>query len=93
MKADYLLENGVVVLPCKVGDTMFYAHRIFEEVLEAKLVSIEINSKKDSKVWATIEYISPYTEKQILKANLDVLLNVRLFLTKEEAERALKDQL
>lgn len=39
--ADHLLQNGVVVLPCNVGDTVYYAK--YDEALKATIVSVELN--------------------------------------------------
>ena len=29
--ADYLLDNGVIVLPCKVGQTVYFVHKAWDE--------------------------------------------------------------
>lgn len=38
--ADYLLENGVIVPPCKVGDVVYCLVDCFKEPMEAKIYSI-----------------------------------------------------
>ena len=39
---DYLLKNGVVVPPCKVGDTVYQVDTLFEEIIIAELKVIEL---------------------------------------------------
>lgn len=88
--ADYLLDNGVVVMLCKVGDTVYLANPVYGEVLEATVISVEFNYYTDPKEWITIEYISPYTGKQTYKSRIDLMFGKTAFLTKEEAEKHLK---
>ena len=83
--ADYLLENGVVVLPCKVGDTVY-----------------EICERRRSGKWqkAIVERVVHGIEigiDKILTARCGTTAYVYLsrlgktvFLTREEAETALK---
>lgn len=83
--ADYLLENGVVVLPCKVGDTVY-----------------EICERRRSGKWqkAIVERVVHGIEigiDKILTARCGTTTYVYLsrlgetvFLTREEAEKALK---
>lgn len=87
---DYLLENGVIVPPCKAGDTLFFADAIFGEVLKAKVIVIEINYFTEPQLWLTIEYNSPYTGTQEYKSRIDLMIGKTVFLTKEEAEKALE---
>lgn len=67
--ADYLLENGVVVLPCKVGDTVYQrdnAGQIYESTVKNIIYDTDGIAFDERAVGKTI------------------------FLTKEEAEQALK---
>ena len=43
--ADRLLANGVIVPPCKVGDTLYYPVFATNRVLLYKVISIKLNSK------------------------------------------------
>lgn len=73
---DYLLENGVIVLPVKVGDKIYQTDgfRVYEnEVCEISL------SKR------TVIY---YTESAV--AFDETAISKSVFLTREEAEQALK---
>ena len=83
--AEYLVENGVVVLPCKVGDTVY-----------------EICERRRSGKWqkAIVERVVHGIEigiDKILTARCGTTTYVYLsrlgktvFLTREEAEKALK---
>lgn len=89
--ADYLLTNGVVVLPCKVGDVVYFANTLLGEALEATVTKIEFNHYTNPQEWLTIEYnISPYTGEQEYKSRIDLMFGKTVFLTKEEAEKALE---
>lgn len=83
--ADYLLANGVVVLPCKVGDIIYevcerrkngeWQKVVVERVVHG--VEIGINGSLAARCGTTITvYLSG--------------LGKTVFLTREEAERALK---
>lgn len=69
MLAEYLLENGVIVLPCKVGDTVYQTD--------------------------TAGQIYASTVKNIIYDTSSIAFDERaigttVFLTKEQAEKALK---
>lgn len=68
--ADYLLANGVIVLPCKVGDTVYQidAERVFESQVEAIIYATDSIAFDERVIGKTV------------------------FLTREEAERALKER-
>ena len=87
-QVDYLLANGVVVPPCEVGDTVYFLH--YGEILTATVISIETNYYTDPNLWLTIEYYSKSIGRNSYKSRIDLMLNKTVFLTKEEAERALK---
>ncbi len=80
--ADYLLANGVIVPPCKVGDTVYR----FETALYTKRISI-----KETEV----ERIAICSDKvQIFckgYAHSPAIFGKTVFLTKEEAEAKLKE--
>ena len=92
--ADYLLANGVIVPPCKVGDTVYavaYNTNIFTYAVHRGYIgSIDIRS--------TGEYIIICHEglddepkfPNIVGRFTDIGKTV--FLTREEAERALKER-
>ena len=74
--ADYLIENGVVVLLCKVGDRVYQTDgvRIYE--LEVLDVSIHKNM--------------PYYETESIDFDTRAI-GTSIFLTKAEAEQKLKE--
>ena len=74
MLADYLLANGVIVPPCKVGDTVYFKSEYVHGVLSDTVENIRIQSNG----------ITVHTV-----ANKH-LWGDEVFLTREEAERALK---
>ena len=66
--AEYLLEHGVIVPPCKVGDTVYSIEmRIVDKRLKYKVCEIPFSLTLWENGWKDI------------------------FLTREEAERALKE--
>ena len=65
--ADYLLEHGVTVLPCKVGDTLYCESAIKGHITYLKAPDLE---------WI-------FENREIF--------GKEIFLTREEAERALKE--
>ena len=79
--ADSLLANGVVVLPCKVGDTVFRInknlHTHVRSISETKVSRVAIDSEG---TWIFCECIPTSKSK----------FGEIVFLTREEAERALK---
>ena len=75
--ADYLLEHGVIVLPCKVGDTIYQIDGV--------------------RIYASTIYEITYTENKVIFVTGNVVFDVRainnsIFLTREEAEKALKER-
>lgn len=88
--ADFLLDNGVILPPVKVGDTV-YAHDFCqtddtEGFYEAVPVIVEEISISDKGVWVDCSYPADRTT-HLLSA-----FGKTLFLTKEEAEAALKER-
>ncbi len=81
--ADYLLENGVIVPPCKVGDVVW--NRKAEPY---KVISIEYFSRKVT----YLHCVSPVTNIGHTFAVGKRSLGKTVFLTREEAENALKER-
>ena len=82
INADYLIANNVVVLPCKVGDTVYRVakHRGVWEVLPREVVSITY--RLDHLYRVVFEIFSTEYDR----------LGKTVFLTREEAENALKER-
>ena len=97
--ADYLLENGVIVPPCKVGDKVWIKDRRFDclkrkfesFINEGYVKAIKI-SLKPMKI--TIEYPVVNDSRGRCKGADYAATSIgkSVFLTKEEAEEALKER-
>ena len=92
MVADYLLENGVIVPPVKIGDTVYtncsmqgWYLRSKDRPYKAKVVYMGINGTKNfmNVVYEKGEYMLSFDFDKIGKT---------VFLTREEAEKALKER-
>ena len=80
--ADYLLDNGVIVLPCKVGDTVWCVTNQ-NTIIEDCVKDFDIWSVRNGiKVRLTLETFNSYVVGEFGKT---------VFLTREEAEAALKE--
>ena len=78
-EAEFLLENGVIVPPCKVGDDLWCIRKNHIEFFEvARIV-----------MWAGIMYFESLRNLQ--NANEEEFGKF-VFLTKEEAEKALAEK-
>lgn len=88
-QADYLLANGVIVPPCKVGETVYKImdiESVHRRILEVEVLSIRIEDKMKFFVKTVKNYLYRYAEYPIDDFGKTV------FLTKEEAEKALKER-
>ena len=82
VRANYLIENGVIVPPCKVGDVVY---SVFEDdVIEDEIILIEVTE--------SAIYLSTCTERYMWVNGYlySEMLDQKLYITKEEAEQALK---
>ena len=104
--ADHLLENGVIVPPCKVGDVVYSPRE--NGILEQNVISIEIEKDPHVRVYFTCDYLCdgcPHEQTyqnqagdggcygeygESLFAFED--FGKTVFLTREEAERTLKGE-
>ena len=88
--ADYLLKNGVIALPCKVGDIMYYIGKstdlsaLHNTIYKSDVVKI-IHKEEGISIVLRF-YNGPYCFAEITDIND---FGKRIFLTKEEAEKAL----
>lgn len=81
--ADYLIEQGVIVPPCKVGDTVYKICSVFDEST--------LKSKKVIKT-TVIDFVS---SASFIIESRGLIMDERdfgktVFLTREEAEQALR---
>ena len=81
---DHLLENGVVVLPCNIGDALYYPVFATNRVLLYKVISIKLNSKG----------LYVVCENHLSKSQMThraTQIGKTIFLTEREAEQALAE--
>lgn len=74
--ADYLLANGVIVPPCKVGDTVYETDGI--RIYELTILDISLHRNR------------PYYETESIDFDDDAI-GKTIFLTRKEAEKALEE--
>lgn len=78
--ADYLLNNGVVLLPCKVGDVVYFIGGIHNSLVRSAIVEeIIINDSGVRDLLVTSDNCVTFEDA------IDIF-----YFTREEAERALK---
>ena len=91
--ADYLLANGVIVPPCKVGDTVYIAqkpHTSFplKKVVEGTIISIHLHEfGLLSRAFFDTKEVHCCRDY-----NFERELGKTVFLTKEEAEAELRKE-
>ena len=83
--ADYLLANGVIVPPCKVGDSCYPLPRYRTPIVERKISRITYSARNI--------IIGYYENDGRYRPPLRTrILGEDVFLTKEEAEKALENR-
>lgn len=87
--ADYLLANGVIVPPCKVGDKVFFVHDMCDEngkehvaISNGWCVSFSLDG-----LWMYCRYEGGLTMWHCIANDL----GENVFLTREEAEKKLEE--
>ena len=96
--ADYLLANGVIVPPCKVGDTVYcIEHKTIHEGIVKLVKSLTYENETIFFVESECEIVNPfYSDGRKMKHGIMAVWEVeygswhRAFLTREAAEQALK---
>lgn len=84
--ADYLLDHGVIVPPCKVGDTVWMVRNL--QIERWKVVSIE---KAASYMRLGIKFIARGVHSAPILINTRCIGEI-IFLAREEAEAALAER-
>lgn len=85
LRADHLLDNGVIVPPCKVGQTVWVLGS--EYFWEAQIARIDNFIWKDKKETIIYFVYSGESELNIIDSRL---IGKEMFFSKAEAEYALK---
>lgn len=88
--ADHLLANGVIVPPCKAGDKVYFVNERCDEnadeYIDISVGEVVSFSMQKEGLWAYCRYEDGLTYWHIV----DEDFGKTVFLTKEEAEAALK---
>ena len=83
--ADYLLENGVIVPPVKVGDTVYCTDSYRHLIKPLEIIGFEVDyTKRICKYYCSGGDYTPAWFKP-------TEIGKTVFLTREEAEKALKE--
>ena len=93
--ADYLLANGVIVPPCKVGDKVYYIINNTIQELKVSVINIHENNYIAAKAICLDEFDMCDCNCDCAKKTCSVWFDYKslgktVFLTKEEAERELE---
>ena len=93
--ADFLIDNGVTVLPCKVGDKIY----VIPSKANWRINNMYESMKENNRIYEqTVEevhiYQSDYTVGSCgdLQHQPSTLFGETWFLTREEAEKALEER-
>ena len=90
--ADYLLSNSVIVLPCRVGDTVFRIKALSrQEMYRRGLKPTEEIKRHKGQPLRFYNYVIYEIEKTTMKKSWYKDLGKTVFLTREEAEKSLKE--
>ena len=93
--ADYLIANGVIVPPCKVGGMVYAFCKDFGVVLPYFVENLNIGFMDKNRNYWTFEANCHSEETDELLDEIDFDLEdigKTVFLTREEAEKALKER-
>ena len=87
--ADELLDNGVIVPPCKVGSKVYKITR--NKVKECEVVYVGISADENC---SHFNFVENYEDGKFYKAYSMVfeVIGKTVFLTREEAEKALAER-
>ena len=86
--AEHLLENGVVVLPCKINDHVWFiksAFSVLVKPIEARIIDIRGISIDRNILYESITLYNDLTRRFTSND-----IGTKVFLTKEEAEQAIQ---
>jgi hypothetical protein len=78
-------EGRAVILPCKVGSTVYT--EFCDKVVEKRIGQFHVNGYTEPRLWADID--CDWTSTQCVR--WDLAVGKTVFLTREEAEAALKE--
>ena len=88
--ADYLIENGVLMLPVKIGDTVYILDKLVN-VIEGEVVKIEYTCEAENySKFIREKFLVSFTSSATQYDFYDI--GKFVFLTKEDAEKALVER-
>ena len=87
--ADHLLDNGIVVPPCKVGDILYCINFDTRKIIERVVTQVRYHQSKNKTEKIQVFYTSSELFNTQDLISIDEL-GVSIFKTKEEAEKMLK---
>ena len=95
--ADHLLKNGVIVPPCKVGDTVYCINTFFQSdprITECEVDALHITSGKNIRGHRTPPYalVRSKNMRSLSQRIYFEKFGVSAFLTRDEAEQALAER-
>lgn len=85
--ADHLLASGVIVPPCKVGDVVYEIQPIRQRIQAYDVTTVKYNGKFYWFTWVLKDRRGHYGN---VEGFSDMQIGKTVFLTREEAEEALK---
>ena len=88
--ADYLLANGVIVPPCKVGDEVWVYNQLANQIYKNVVVCIKTRGTSKNKNTILFEYRNVHGETSCRKFKWSQI-GKQVFLTREAAEAKLKE--
>ena len=91
--ADYLIENGVIVPPCKVGETVYYIHETYWDQNYKDYIDTKELKEDVVQIVECPELITNLM-LEVIEFDWDLFnnwLNGEIFLTKDQAEQKLKE--
>lgn len=88
--ADHLLAAGVIVPPCKVGDTVYVTDILDRQICECEVIAVIGFAGEEN---THIEYKAPKEIPDVVSYECpDTEIGISIFLTREEAEKALAER-
>ena len=91
--ADYLIENGVLVPPCKVGDVVYVVKPYFSFIQEYQVRGYHLGEFPTLNGHKRKSYLICYHKASSALKHLPIdEIGKTVFLTREDAERALRKE-
>lgn len=86
MLADYLMSEGVIVPPCKVGDKAWIMLMRDDDIVPARVALIEYDAYTNPHMWIGFEYEDEVGEICLRRMRVDICYGKRAFRTRGAAE-------